>query len=190
MGFVTELRAQQVGDNDWRLLAPLVYEGHTDKWTIKEGFETDFASSPAVVQWLVPRSGRYAKAAVLHDYFWRTGGQPKIPRSDADGIFRRVMSELSVPFLLRWVMWAGVRAASLFHSHFSDGPSDIPKVALIIVAPGSLVIACSIVVSIFLLCFLALEYLTAGIMAVLRATSPGIKARTKEVVTPRLALLR
>ena len=190
MGFVTELEAQQIGDNDWRLLAPLVYEGHTDKWTIEKGFETDFASSPAVVQWLVPRSGRYTKAAVLHDYFWRTGGQPKIPRSDADGIFRRVMSELRVPFLLRWVMWAGVRVASLIHSRLSDGPADIPKVVLIIGFPGSVVIACSIIVSIFLLYFLFLEYIAAGIITALRATSTWIKARTKEVVRPRLALLR
>jgi hypothetical protein len=35
-----------------------------------------------------------------------------VSRSDVDGLFRRSMYDLGVPFVRRWMMWAAVRAAS------------------------------------------------------------------------------
>src|SRR5438128_8684285 len=121
MGFTTDLVAKQVGDVNWELVEPLVYEGNTHTFTVPAGSSTDFASVPGLFQWLLPRSGRYTKAAVLHDSLWRGKSSVSVSRSDADGIFRRAMSELGVPFLRRWVMWAAVRWDSLWKSRFSDG---------------------------------------------------------------------
>lgn len=190
MAFNSELRVQQVGDFDWCLLEPLIYKGHSDTFIIKKDFVTDFASSPVEFQWLIPRSGRYTKAAVLHDFLWRTGGEPKVTRSDADGIFRRAMAELNVPFLRRWVMWAGVRWGSLRKSWFRDGPSDIPRVLVITVAPGSLVIAGSLLVLPLLMSFLLCEYLTLLVLKALRKTSKGVTRRTKRLVKPKLSWRR
>src|SRR5262249_46284236 len=72
-------------------------------------FVTDFASVPRALIWLIPRYGVYTKAAIVHDYLCKT---KVVPRADADGLFRRIMAELHVPFLRRWVMWAAVRLGS------------------------------------------------------------------------------
>ncbi len=58
-----------------------------------------------MLAWLVPPYGLFTPAAVLHDHLWRVlvpaGG---IDPVDADGLFRRAMHELGVPFLIRWFM--------------------------------------------------------------------------------------
>jgi hypothetical protein len=78
------------------------------------GMETDFASVPRVFVWFLPQYGRYTKAAVLHDYLWRDAvpaGQ--LTLAEADGISRRAMWELGVPFLRHWMMWGAVRIGAL-----------------------------------------------------------------------------
>ena len=76
------------------------------------GFVTDFASVPGLFTWLVPRYGRFTKAAILHDFLCDEAKEGRFIRSQADGIFRRVMRELGVGFIRRWVMWAAVRLGS------------------------------------------------------------------------------
>ena len=50
----------------------------------------------------------------MHDYLWRTrAATGAMDWVDADGVFRRAMRELNVPFLRRWIMWAAVRWAAL-----------------------------------------------------------------------------
>ena len=108
----------------------------------REPFKTDLASVPRVMTWLFPRYGQYTKAAVLHDYLCQTVGQETIAvyptqadngagadagemeeqliqvtdRSDADEIFRLVMTELGVPWARRWLMWSAVSWATLLTS--------------------------------------------------------------------------
>lgn len=94
----------------WLLLQPLVYTGKVDTFTVPAGFRTDFASVPHALTWLVPRTGRHNRAAVLHDYLVRTPSL--VSRKDADGIFRRVLRELDVDPVRRWLMYAGVRVAA------------------------------------------------------------------------------
>jgi hypothetical protein len=185
MPFTSALVAQQVGDLDWKLVEPLRYRGHTDEFVVPKGSETDFASVPGAFQWLIPRSGRYTKAAVLHDYLWRHIDEIGIGRSDADGIFRRAMAELDVPFLRRWLMWAAVRANSLRKSRLRDGPGDIPKILLLIVFPGLLVIAGGLLVLVFLLAFYVLELVTALVLWLLRRPTP-VRTRTKPVNRPKV----
>ena len=51
----------------WELVEALTYCS-TNSATVRPRFRTDFASVPRVVTWLIPRYGRYTKAAIVHDY--------------------------------------------------------------------------------------------------------------------------
>jgi uncharacterized protein DUF1353 len=183
MPFTSELVVQQVGDRDWRLVQPLTYQGNKEPFEVPLGSETDFASVPTLFQWLIPRSGRYTKAAVLHDHLWRHGHELGIPRSDADGVFRRAMAELRVPFLRRWVMWAAVRWPSLWRSRFRDGRGDIPRVLLVTVVPGAFVIAGGAIVLVLLSGFFVVEA-AAGVALKLLRRSGSVRERTKPVNPP------
>jgi uncharacterized protein DUF1353 len=90
MPFLSDLVVKDVGEFDWKVMSPLRYEGGTQCFEIPAGAQTDFASVPALFQWLIPRSGRYTKAAVLHDHLWRTPIDG-VSQGDADAIFRRCM---------------------------------------------------------------------------------------------------
>jgi hypothetical protein len=110
MGFIQgNVAAEEVDENSWSLLRPVIYEGRDQTFEVPIGFVTDFASVPAAFTWLVPRYGVYTKAAVLHDFLCDGA---LVSRADADGIFRRSMRELGVSLLRRWVMWSAVRLNS------------------------------------------------------------------------------
>jgi hypothetical protein len=66
---------------------------------------------------------------------------------EADGIFRRAMRELGVPFLRRWLMWGAVRIGALVkpggrRRWLRDSWLVIPLVvpALLIVGPPSILV--------------------------------------------------
>lgn len=182
MPFLSELFIKEAGDNDWKLTAPLRYTAARQSFEIPADATTDFASVPVLFQWLIPRSGRYTKAAVLHDFLWRTP-MTGVSRGDADGIFRRCMRELKVPFLRRWLMWAGVRLGSLWKSRFRDRLHDLPRVIALLVFPGVFVVAAGIVVAIFLLMFYVLELIASGVLALVRLI-PGVRRSTNPVNAP------
>jgi hypothetical protein len=109
-------------------------------------FVTDFVSVPNAFAWLVPRAGRYARAAVLHDYLWSCArdeagcadeDRGRFDRRIADRKFRMALGEAGVTPLRRWFMWAAVRLGAVFREH--DGGKgtwkDIPGiVALLLIA--------------------------------------------------------
>lgn len=107
---------RQATDQEWELCVRLVYRTTpTDSFTAAPPMRTDFASVPRIFVWLLPRYGRYTKAAIIHDHLWRNvvpAGD--LSRAEADRIFREAMHELDVAFLRRWMMWAAVRWAALF----------------------------------------------------------------------------
>lgn len=78
--------------------------------------ETDLASVPPFLTWLVPKDGRHTPAALLHDALmphdelWYLG--PDLDRVEADRIFRNAMQHLGVAFLRRWAMWGAVSLAT------------------------------------------------------------------------------
>jgi len=116
MPFISgDVVVRQIDNSMWELREELVYQGRTDTFVLPIGFRTDFASVPRQLVWLLPRYGAYTKAAILHDHLWALVDDGFDP-SDADGIFRRAMRELDVPFTRRWMMWAAVRAASFVRS--------------------------------------------------------------------------
>jgi len=112
----SDLQVQSADDKRWKLLAPMVYCGRNQKVTVPVGFETDFASVPRPVQWLVPVSGRYTRAAIVHDWLCTEGLRANVMSAhDVDGVFRRIMREAGVPLVRRWLMWTGVRWGALFN---------------------------------------------------------------------------
>lgn len=116
LGFApgTKVEVEQIGDRRWATLGQLTYRAKDRTFIVESGFKTDFASVPRCCVWLFPASGRYTKAAILHDYLCgEPVGNGVISRGDADGIFRQAMRTLDVAFLRRWLMWAGVRIGAL-----------------------------------------------------------------------------
>lgn len=88
-------------------------------------FRTDLASVPALFTWLVPKSGVFLPAAVLHDGLVRPGafigpdtdrnGEP-FSRSEADHIFREAMIGLGTGRVRAWLMWSAVTLSTMWHS--------------------------------------------------------------------------
>lgn len=127
MPFAGDVVVREISDDSWRLVEPLEYWGNTDRFVVEAGFDTDFASVPKIFTWLLPRYGKYTKAAILHDWLCAQARKGLIVRSDADGIFRRSMRELGVPFLRRWLMWSAVRVDAAKHA----GPRELLRPSVV-----------------------------------------------------------
>lgn len=159
--FDSELSIQAAGATTWRLLAPLIWTGtRGETFTVPVGFETDFATVPRFLHWLWLPYGPYTRAAVLHDWLLhvlavglrdRAGHAdhpaPPVTSRDVDGIFRRAMEDLGVPWAKRWVGWTAVRWAALFSSRRAYGRQimkDMPRMlgmsllALPVILPGAI----------------------------------------------------
>jgi hypothetical protein len=169
---------QQVGDNLWELQKPVVYHGNADTFTVDPPFRTDFASVPGPFVWLIPRYGKYTKAAILHDYLCAEAREGRFKRSDADGIFRRAMRELQVSFLRRWIMWAAVRFGG-GSEVFKPGLAQFLLVLLVALPAFAFVAGPSVVVVAALAVFLGIEWV---VFALLKPFSK------KPVNRPRLTL--
>ncbi len=86
---------------------------------VKAGFETDFASIPKIFRIIIPKLGRWNKAAVIHDYLYQNHNivickllpstKFRFSRKLADLIFRDAMTDLGVAKWKRYVMYWGVR---------------------------------------------------------------------------------
>ena len=108
----------------WFLNQPLTLTTHpwrqaSESYVIPQEwipFETDLASVPRFLTWLVPRYGRYTKASLIHDYLCSTA-DPKVgsptDRFKADEVFREAMRELKVGWVRRWMMWGAVTWATI-----------------------------------------------------------------------------
>lgn len=85
-----------------------------------EDFATDFASVPQVFGWLLPRTGTYLPAAILHDGLVGDPGQPasyisveghEVHWDEANRVFRDAMADSGTPIVRRWLLWTGVTLA-------------------------------------------------------------------------------
>jgi len=81
-------------------------EDSSDVITVPEGFITDLASIPPVARWLIPKIGKHAQAAVLHDYLYNT---KMFTRKKSDGVFLEAMTVLKVSKWKRKTMYRAVR---------------------------------------------------------------------------------
>ncbi|MDN5750384.1 MAG: DUF1353 domain-containing protein [Pseudonocardia sp.] len=177
---------RQTTEEDWTLEEELVYQGRTERFVVPVGTLTDFASVPRVFAWLVPKYGVFTAAAVLHDHLVRVERPAgRISAVDADGLFRRAMRELGVPFLVRWFMWAAVRLAALTDADGRPGwLRDLPLVALVFLLALPVLALPTVAIVIGLAVFTVFEYL---VWVVLVATS-RFRESDKEINRPRTDL--
>lgn len=108
--FTTPLQVEVIGDYQFKTIASFIYyvgrEGSEEYITVKSGFVTDFASVPRVFWSVLPPHGKYAKAAVLHDWLYTNAIESK---RYADDVFNEAMKVLEVPTWKRVVMYQAVR---------------------------------------------------------------------------------
>lgn len=108
-GFLTPLNLQDIDGERFTLLTPLIYRSAERKklYGVPAGFVTDFASIPRPLWWRYPKSGKWNKAAVLHDYLYATNG---VTRAQADALFREALKVCDVNWWTRHVFYTAVRA--------------------------------------------------------------------------------
>jgi Protein of unknown function (DUF1353) len=155
---VVVVKEDEKGPAFWLTVNPLVYRGKTEMFIVSGGFRTDFASVPRPLVWLLPRYGAYTKSAILHDYLCQF---KLVDRADADGIFRRSMRELKVPFVRRWIMWAAVR----INSHLSHAGLGQIAIWLLVALPALVfVIGPALIILIWILLFSLVEFIFYGLL--------------------------
>ena len=149
-----------------------------------------FRFGPPVFVWFLPRYGRYTKAAILHDYLWRQlAAKGKMTYIDADGIFRRAMRELGVPFLRRWILWAAVRVGALVKKGGTKHWwRESWRVLLVSVIALPVVLPPAIVIVVALVLFYILELIAWVVLAIITAIQSSLmkRADVKQVNMPRL----
>ncbi len=107
--FTTPAILEMLDDYRWRLVEPFRFYLSADTDDVIEvpaGNVTDLASVPRLLWALFPPNGRYAKAAIIHDYLYANALRTK---SAADRIFLDGMTVLGVPKWKRTVMYWAVR---------------------------------------------------------------------------------
>lgn len=110
-GFAGKLRTDYLDepvDGKWfQTVLLFSYTSKDGSWyAIPAGMYTDFASTRPV-NWLIPKTGKYGKAAVFHDWLC---DYKIVSRKEADKLFLEAMETLGVSWLKRRIMYAGVRA--------------------------------------------------------------------------------
>lgn len=190
-GFSSDARVvvQQHGDEDWIVWEPFSYQAKRDVYIVPKGMCTDFASVPRPVAWYLPRYGPYTLAAILHDHLWRDlAATGELLYADADGIFRRAMRQLDVPFFHRWAMWAAVRWGALAKPGGLRGwREEAPLVLLmtILTLPFMVVPVVTVLVALLELYLLELALWVPLKLHKWWAEARG-EGETKKVVLPRL----
>lgn len=81
-------------------------DDNSDVISVPAGFVTDLASVPRIFWTLLPPDGKYAKAAIIHDYMYDNALRTK---KEADLIFLDGMTVLGVPRWKRMIMYYAVR---------------------------------------------------------------------------------
>ncbi len=120
--FDSPLELEYIDGRNWKLTSNFDYLATDELIQIPSGFITDFASIPRLLWNLLPPTGDYGKAAVVHDWLYRHGGRivhataPNgeityriYSRSACDGIFLQAMEDLGVGWFKRKIMWLAVR---------------------------------------------------------------------------------
>ena len=107
--FTTPLQLTYVDGRTWCLCAEFDFASEVLERLIRipSGCDTDFASIPRALWSWLPPTGRYGKAAVVHDWLYRTPGQAS--RLDADRVLLEGMTVLQVSRFTRWLIYSGVR---------------------------------------------------------------------------------
>ncbi|EGS6735892.1 DUF1353 domain-containing protein, partial [Salmonella enterica] len=93
----------------WRVYEPFEFylsDDNSDIISVPAGFVTDLATIPRIFWTLLPPDGKYAKAAIIHDWMYDNALRTK---KEADLIFLDGMTVLGVPQWKRIIMYYAVR---------------------------------------------------------------------------------
>ncbi|EBG1926342.1 DUF1353 domain-containing protein [Salmonella enterica] len=107
--FTTPAILEMLGHYNWRVYEPFEFyisDDSSDVISVPAGFVTDLATVPRVFWSVMPPDGKYAKAAIIHDYLYDNALRTK---KEADLIFLDGMAVLGVPKWKRIVMYLAVR---------------------------------------------------------------------------------
>jgi hypothetical protein len=102
---------------DWLTTEPVCCMWNGLLIYIPEGFRTDLATIPWPVIAIpgAAQFGNHNRAAIVHDYIYRSNGQLeegiKMTRKEADRLFYDIMIEDQVPYWKATVMYWAVRLA-------------------------------------------------------------------------------
>jgi hypothetical protein len=115
--FTTPLELEYIDGRKWKVTQDFAYwltDNVACTIVVPAGFVTDFASIPRLFWDVLPPTGKYGKAAVIHDYLYVMGG--KLPgfaytftKADADKIFYDAMIALGVPHVIAVIMYEAVK---------------------------------------------------------------------------------
>ncbi|EDQ6553546.1 DUF1353 domain-containing protein [Salmonella enterica subsp. enterica] len=107
--FTTPAILEMLGHYNWRVHEPFEFylsDDNSDIISVPAGFVTDLASVPRIFWALLPPDGKYAKAAIIHDYLYDNALRTK---KEADKIFLDGMTVLGVPKWKCTLMYWAVR---------------------------------------------------------------------------------
>ncbi|EBI4650781.1 DUF1353 domain-containing protein [Salmonella enterica subsp. enterica serovar Oranienburg] len=107
--FTTPAILEMLGHYNWRVYEPFAFylsDDESDVIEVPAGFITDLATVPRIFWILLPPDGKYAKAAIIHDYLYDNALRTK---KEVDLIFLDGMKVLGVPKWKRIVMYQAVR---------------------------------------------------------------------------------
>ncbi|ELQ0048595.1 DUF1353 domain-containing protein [Salmonella enterica] len=107
--FTTPAILEMLGHYNWRVYEPFAFylsDDNSDVISVPAGFVTDLATIPRIFWSVMPPDGKYAKAAIIHDYLYDNALRTK---KEADLIFLDGMAVLGVPKWKRIVMYLAVR---------------------------------------------------------------------------------
>ncbi len=111
--FTTPLYLEYLNGRRWKLLQDFDFASDTLERIVRvpHGFQTDFASIPRIFWAILPPTGTYGKAAVLHDQMYRFPHMltPTVTRLQADRTLREAMSALKVNWWTQAVIYWAVR---------------------------------------------------------------------------------
>lgn len=108
MSFLTPLKLEYLDGRNFKLIDQFTYTSKDyGTVTVPDGFITDFASIPEIFWNILPPTGKYGKAAVIHDWLYRNPYTQS--RKLADQIFEDAMKDLGVNWLVRRTMYYVVR---------------------------------------------------------------------------------
>ncbi len=108
--FQLPLRTEYVDGRRWLLCDAFTFGSVVLQRVVAvpAGFMTDFASIPRVLWNLLPPTGTYGKAAVIHDFLYRTPFA--CTRKEADQVLAEAMADLGVRWITRQIIYRAVRA--------------------------------------------------------------------------------
>jgi len=110
-----EAVCNQDGRN-WKLLKPIVYQARDGRvFVVPRGASTDGASTPALIASLLPPTGLYWLAAILHDSAYQNtletnlGGKANLSKDECDSLLKEAMELSGVDPTTVEVIYEGVR---------------------------------------------------------------------------------